>query len=457
MKWLNYLFILTLTALTWSQAMYSYAYQTQDFSKHRELFLKAESEIKQGKSKTFRQNLGLLKAYPLFPYLSYAIYKKKIGKLSIKDLEEFLTQYANSPLADKLRTAWLQEKAKQSDWQAFLTGYKYSNNVELQCNFIHAHLKINQDISVLKYVNPIWLNGNSQPKACDKVFQAWDKNNFKTRALVWQRIKLAIEENNTGLARYLSKSLKKSERGLVELWIRVYHDPLLINKSHYFTSKHPAVIEIIMHGIIKISKSEPKKAITLWKQLARKHTFTERHWGVAVREISIALARKQHPDADKWLQKIPAAYVNTQVFNEQLKLALKLNNWQRIYKIYASLPPKLAKSEKWQYWYARSLEMLGLRSKSQEILIQVAQQRSYYGFLSSVRILKPYAFKNQKMAVTEHALKSITKKPSIQRAYELHMLGRTHKGSLEWNYALKNITEQERAGCSKISYGLEIT
>ena len=238
---------------------------------------------------------------------------------------------------------------------------------------------------------------------------------------------------------------------MVELWIRTNNDPHLISKPHYFTAQHSAISEIIIHGLKKIAKTKPQDAVKLWKALEQKYTFNEHHWGTVVKEIGLALARKLDPHADKWLATVPEKLLAKDVYDARLKVAVHGNNWETISAVYKTLPEAEQKTEKWDYWHARSLEMLGDRETSQALMIKLAQQRNYYGFLASARVLKPYSLNQEAKEIPVEVMNSVTQKPSIIRAYELKQLDRVHTGRTEWYKALEGMNDQQRLAAAQLA------
>ena len=422
-----------------------FAYPYAKYRNQRNIFLAAEKAFKKGNKKLYNTYLQELKDYPLYPYLIYNELNNQVNKLPFEQLQNFAEKYPDFPLIPKLYDAWLYAMAKDQKWHEYLQGYKNSHNPELQCYYIWAHYQVHKDPKILKHVDTLWLNGNSLPKCFDLIFNAWEKANLMTYPLVWQRIKLAMKASNPRLARHLAKKLNPSERGLVELWIRTNDDPYIINKSHYFASKHPVILEILIHGIIKISKKDPKVAINSWLQIAKRHTFNEQHWAYIVKAIAISLANDKHPEAYNWLKKIPIKYIDKSVVDARLRLALYKQDWQNIIDIFHEYKfPWLEKNEKLLYWKARSLAITGNKISSQEILSELAKNRSYYGFLSSLRISKPYSLQNKTIKINESELAITSQKIALTRAYELYQLGRIDQSNIEWYYAIKNMADKEK-------------
>lgn len=448
----KYKLIITVLALTFASSSAT-AYVSKEFTAQRSLFLQVEADLKKGKVLSYHKHKQTLSNYPLYPYIKYEALKANINNVKHSEISSFIKTYHDSPLANKLRNEWLKAKASKKLWQDYLNFYDVNakNDIEMQCHYINATLQTTHDKTLYKHIPQIWLQGKALPKSCDPVIHAWKEDGKLTRNLLWQRIKLAITNNEPKLARFLAKSLPVQDMKIVELWIRTHNDPHLIGKPHYFTAQHSAISEMVAHAIVKIAKSNPQAAVKLWKTLEKQHVFNEQHWGLVVKEIALALSRRFDPHSEKWLDTIPAHLVGKEVYDARLKLAVRSNSWDKIAKIYIDLPEEESHSEKWQYWYARSLEMLGDRTASQDILNNLSQTRTYYGFLASARALKSFAFNNETSKISDVTYNKILLKPAIIRAHELKQIGRHHVGKTEWHKALEDMDEPQRLAAAHLA------
>lgn len=429
----------------------AHAQHSDDYQYQRELFLRAENELKHGNYKTYREHKQQLRNYPLLPYLEYTAIANNLDKTSISVLYHFMEAYHDSPLANRLSQQWLIHQAKKGKWQNFLQVYTDTEDTELQCYFLWAHYQQHADKQIFKYVPSLWLTGEARPKSCDHIFSAWDQAGYMTRAMVWQRIKLAIQRHNLSLAKFLANRFSKDERNLVELWLRVDENPNIVAKTYLFYSKHPAVAEILVHGIKKIAPKDPELAIQLWQSIAKRHNFSQNHWLLVVKSIGISLASDKHPDADKWLNKIPAELIDQAVVEARLRIALNKKDWSAIAKLHNDLPPEFDHDEKFLYWYAVALNKQQDRARSTAILQKLASQRSYYGFLSAQQLRKPYAFKDTPIPIHESDLSAIGKKPGIARAYELQHINRFSLADAEWRRTIKTLSNKEKEAAAVIA------
>jgi soluble lytic murein transglycosylase len=428
------------------------AYVTKDYASQRALFQQVEADLKKGKILSYRNHKQTLSSYPLFPYLKYELYRKMIDQLKHAELSAFIKNYPDSPLPNKLRNEWLRHKAAKKMWQDYLLAYDpyAKNDVEMQCHYINANLDAGKKES-FDLIPSIWLTSKTLPKSCDPVISAWKAAGLLTRNLLWQRIKLSLEDNNPQLAKHLAKDLSEADQKMVELWIRTHNDPNLIKKAHYYTAKHSAISEIIIHGMRKIAKNNPQQGVKLWEELQQRHTFNEYHWGVVVKEIGLALARKLDHHSEKWLSNLPERLRTKEVSDARLKVAVHHNDWDAILNTYEQLPEEELRSDKWQYWQARAVEMIGDRDASQAALSKLAQMRNYYGFLASARVLQPYAMNHESNEIDPEVMQSVQSKPAVIRAYELKQIGRIHTGKTEWLKALEDLDENQRLAAAQLA------
>ena len=423
----------------------SHASSESTWRSERALFIEAEKSLQQRHWDRYHPLKKRLSHYPLLPYLLYAEYEQGLATLSSETFYDYLQKYSDTPLAEQLRVRWLQQKAKQENWQAFLSAYEPTEDLSLQCHYLWASLQTGKDPSmVFKQIATLWMRGKGAPKSCEAVFDVFEKSGHVTRPMAWQRVKLLIQEGQNILARKMHIHLKRSEMALVELWMMVRQNPMLVTQARYFQHKHPAHLEMLVDGVSLIANDKPSAAIRIWQQISTQYPFTERHWGLVVRAIGLRYAADKHPDAEKWLSRVPAIYTNEAVNEWRVRTALFKEDWPQVIHWINHLPADLAKKEEWQYWHGRALERVNYREASQQIFRKLSHLRSYYGLLASHQLLKPYSVHHQKLSVSKDLVTRLSHRTAIQRARELHFLKRHDKARAQWRYETRRMTDQEK-------------
>jgi soluble lytic murein transglycosylase len=410
----------------------------------RQLFLRLEQELKQKKLQNWQSQKKLLKQYPLYPYLEYQLLSNNLSQINKHDISRFQQKYTDCPLAEKLNQQWLRQQAKNQQWQSFLDGYYDTDNTELQCHYLEAHHRTYHDAGILRYVEGIWLTGASLPNSCNYIVRVWEETGHMNKNLLWQRVKLAIEQNNRPLAQTLSKKLDAEGAKLIELWLRIDKQPELISHKIFFQSRHPAIKDILVYALKKMAQKNPALTIKLWQGLTSSHNFSRQHWFTVIKAIGLSLAADKHPDADTWLAQIPSDLVDHAILEARLRIALTYKNWQKILELHNIVPESFEHEEKLLYWYAKALEKTFNVEAGKQILKQLAQKRSYYGFLAAKNLQLPFAIHDHAMSIHESELQHVHQKAGILRAYEWQKLNRMAMGKAEWLFALKHLNDQEK-------------
>ena len=196
--------------------------RTDPLESQRILFMEAREALHDNKHTRFKKLAGQLKDYPLYPYLLFDELRTRLNRAEEQEITRFLTRYEDLPLAWRLRRSWLYTLARNRQWPLFLKHYREPQSVELQCYRLQARLHTGDKQGVAEDAMKLWLVGKSQPSPCDPVFEFLDKQGHITEALIWQRIRLAMKNNKTSLADYLSRDLPATDRAWVSLWRRAH-------------------------------------------------------------------------------------------------------------------------------------------------------------------------------------------------------------------------------------------
>jgi soluble lytic murein transglycosylase len=100
-----------------------------------------------------------------------------------------------------MKLRWLRWLADRGDWATFEKYYDPKLNfTELDCLNGQYQLQHNRKAEGYASAEKLWLVGKAQPAACDALFSQWAAAGQLTEQKRWQRVKLAAEARNYGLA-----------------------------------------------------------------------------------------------------------------------------------------------------------------------------------------------------------------------------------------------------------------
>src|SRR6266576_4123220 len=189
-------------------------------------FLAAKDAFERGDRARLEALAVGLKGHLLAPYVTYWQIKLGIDDVDYDTVRGFLTQYPNTPLADRLTVDWLKTAAKRGDWTRFALDYPpaMGEDTELTCYGIQFRQQRDGD-AALSAVKPLWFTGQSTPDACEPLFAALLAKGDLSSADRRARFRLATEAGNVRLAQVLATDSSARERiSLAEL-IAIERDP----------------------------------------------------------------------------------------------------------------------------------------------------------------------------------------------------------------------------------------
>lgn len=383
-------------------------------------------------------DLTRLQDYPLYPYLRYQALSRRLPEFPAAEIRAFLDRYAESPLASRLRDAWLRQLAAAQRWPDYLRDFQPTQNAELDCWRRQALLAAHQDAAALRDFATWWTRGVALPTACDPVIAAWNAQGQPSPALRWQRFALAMERDNQRLARALRAAMPAGDQARADLWLRIAANPRLVLETTALDFNDPRTATMLSDGLYRWSKrNAPDAAAALDLLKARAPTLAS-PLAPRERQLALWLASEYHSSALARLTALPEAVIDRDVAEWRVRICLRQGDWNAAQQWLDRLPAPERASPRWQYWRGRVLELLGHPEAAKPVYRTIAGQRDYHGFLAADRLGTSYTITDTPLSAANPALEALLRQsPGLQRARELYILGRETDASSEWQHALR--------------------
>lgn len=408
----------------------------------RQTFLAAEQALRDDNQALFNRLQKGLKDYPLFPYLRYQHLQQRLEESPVDEVRSFLDSYQDTPVASRLRKAWLHYLATERRWQDFLRFHQPTKDTAIDCWHRQALLHSGQRKAALQNIDQVWLSPTSLPEACDPLFEIFRKQGGFTRQRVWQRFALAIEAGQLQLAQYLQNLLPARDRDLTGLWFAVDRDPSKILEKNRFDPSQPYTAAILLHGLQRWSQIDSVAAAQALDILEQRYSLPEDEVAELQRKLALYVASRGHPDALARLTSLPPDKVDSAVREWRVRVGLQTGDWQITLKWLNELPPAESDDPQWQYWRARALEQTGKDKEAQKIYRRLVDKRDYHGFLAAHRLGMPVQTQGARLETSATALAALERLPGIRRARELYLLDRYWEARLEWIQATRNLSAE---------------
>jgi soluble lytic murein transglycosylase len=423
-------------------------------SAQRERFKIVDQALERGDAAPFEAEKADLAQYPLYPYLLYRFLLQRVQAYPAAQVRDFLATYDRSPLANRLRKAWLARMAEEHRWADVLRDYRPGNDTALNCYQRQALLHTGQRREALQGIEEIWMHGRSLPDACDPLFRLWRDQGGPSREAIWKRFRLALAADEVRLARYLRGQLSAEDQARADLWFTVHNDPGLTLDATQLDPEDPDAPAIVLHGLGRWSREDSVSAAAALDILKKRYAFPEAPLAELERTLALFVASRGHPSALVRLNALAPAMVDEAVQAWRVRTGLTGGDWQTALRGLEQMSPELADRPQWRYWRARALEQTGRSQEVERAYRALAGKRDYYGFLAADRLKIPYQLHDTPIAIDEATMRALlTRLPGLQRSRELFLLQRRWEARLEWRDATRALAQSDLRTAAKLAHG----
>ena len=410
-------------------------------------YLAAIEAARNGNLARAKQFLPRLEDYVLRGYVEYELLKDRLALTPPDTIRRFLEENRDAPISDLIRKKWLRQLAKQGDWDAFLREYQdIESEPELQCLRLTQLLRAERTVPqapLMAEIEKLWLTGKPLPAACDGVFAAWKKAGHMTSEKVWERVRLAMENRQLGLAGELARYLDPADRVWVARWQAMHRDPPRELERLNYPIETPVARGIARHGIVRLALRDPEAAMQQWQKLKSRHRFLGEDENYVMRHVGILAAQDHLPQALTWLAGVSADATDGTLHLWRVRAALRLGDWEAAQRFIAGLTEEQQREPQWRYWSARVLEAAGQKADAQRLYAALARSRGYYGFLAADHLGEDYSMQHVAIDANPEEVSAMLARPGIQLAQELYAAGQTVDARRQWNWTIRHMSNRE--------------
>ena len=296
------------------------------------------------------------------------------------ELVQFITK--TGPLNQKLRDKWLIMLAEQKNWPLVAKYYKPSDSVTLQCFAAYANWQTHNSNLALKIAQQPWLSGHNQPQACNNLFTILTQ----IPELRTKRIKLALDADNIKLATYL---LNHENPQTAAAFYKIHSRPEAITTIPH-TKWHGEQVLYALKRMLLLNRTHASilQCYSVQKKWLNNQQL-QRFYGF----ISLYTAMRNQPQTTFWFAKMQPNYYTAPVLEWQMRYALLHQNWRHVERLIMLMHKPLTAEQ--AYWLAIARMHLNKLDIAKTSLNKLSQERSYYGFLASIKLNKPLSFQHQ--------------------------------------------------------------
>lgn len=422
-------------------------------AQQRQMYDEAKRALAKGNRAPYQLFANALRDYPLEPYLAYDELTARLKTASNAEIEKFLAEHGDLPQAGWMKLRWLRWLAERGEWSTFANYYDPALNfTELDCLYGQYLYRSNLSAQANAQAEKLWLVGKSQPDACDALFSQWQRSGGLTPALRWQRAKLAAEAGQYGLA----NSLLRNQPTLAQpgkLLLEVAQKPQMLRHTGSFVPADRQMADIVGLGLRKLARQNPEQALDLLQAYGSRLPFSSEEKVAIARSIGLTFAKRFDARALQVMAQYDPQLRDNTVSEWRARLLLRLGRWSDAHELTKRLPEDLAKTPRWRYWQARSLQLAQPQSPQAVSLYRpLAGERDFYGFLAADQAKLPYQLNNQPMLIAPKITQKVRNTAGVRRAIEFHERGQIVDGRREWYHVSRLFSREELVAQARLAY-----
>jgi len=414
-------------------------------------FLAARDAVRVGDRAKFERLSPELQGHDLLAYVEYWRILMDIKTADWSTVKAFLVRYENSYLAEKLRSDWLKQMAKQQRWADFDAEFPsmLQPDQELSCFALQSR-RLRGDVTMLDAAMPLWLTLIEPPEACYPVLEALILEKRVLADAVWARIRRQFEANKLAAARYSMNYLPVSQTPEVKVAAVVVDKPLpwLVSLPANLSGSRMNR-ELAALAISRIARNDVRMAVEQLNKIENQLQAGEKGW--AWSQIGWQAAQRHMNEALEWYRKGGDVSLSDEVAQWKVRAALRAQDWGAVRSTIEKMPAALAEQAVWTYWLGRAYRAGGRVDDANALFMKIAGHPNFYSNLADEELGKSIISPPKAAAPTREEMAQAFTNPGLQRSLALYRVAMRTEGVREWNWALRGMSDRELLAASDVA------
>lgn len=382
--------------------------------------------------------------YAIPSYVDYYRIKGHLRSASESELRDFLTRYAGSAIADRLRNDWLLELGRHRDWTTFDEQYPlFVANDDLQVKCFALMSKAIKGSDVADDARNLLTSPKDYGEPCQALIATLAQSGQFGADDVWAQIRLSGESGQAPAARRLSALTEVSEKDIEQAIERPA--PIVARGAGRGRDAHDLFI-VALGRLAKVDRDRAARALT--DALPR---LTARERAQAWAQIALQASLKLAPEAGDYWSKTDQALLSNEAYQWKVRIALRAGDWPAVKSGIEAMPDPLRTSPVWVYWMGRALKAEGRLEEANRLFRSITDQVHFYGQLAQEELGRKIEIPQGAQPVTPAEIEPIAANPGFRRALKFFEMNLRYEGVREWNWELRRMNEREHLAAAEFA------
>ncbi|MEE4639815.1 MAG: transglycosylase SLT domain-containing protein [Wenzhouxiangella sp.] len=423
-----------------------------DLSSDRERFMQAWQAAGRADHAALQEAIDALPDYLLTPYLEFELKRQTLDEIPHPEMSRFLARYRDWSFAAGLETRWLRSLGERGEFRMLDQHGRESVDSEVRCWLARGDIAAGRYDGLSERISELWLVGRSQSSICDPAFQWWRRQGNPSSEQAWTRFKLALEEGETGLARYLRRYLAQDRRAWADHWLEVRARPgRLLSLARQWPDREESR-QLIADSLTRSARRDWEQADRDWQVLRDRFQFGPGRSAAVEREIALFRAVALDRKAITAIDQLPERAMDQQILEWRARAAMAHGNWEEVLNSIQRMRTIEQGQSRWRYWRGRALAEL---SRPEAVLAfgSLAGDATYYGFLAATWLQQDLSLCPQDLAADPDRQRRLMRDAEFERALELFEVGLSYHARRTWSSVWRRLSEEERQQAALLAAG----
>ncbi len=384
----------------------------------------------------------------LYPYIAYW----KVARQLDDDAKvtDFLTRFAGTWLAEKLRAEWLKDLGRREMWPAYLAEFPRLVKPETThlCLARRAEL-VAGDRRFLGDAVAMWFTDKDLPSTCSPMFAALLQQGLLSEEDVWKRMRLAFEGGSPGVAKSLLAYIPEETRPTAMSVDRAYREPEKYLTTGIINWGNRAQREVGFFALSRLAREDTVAAARAIEPFLPVVSEGDQQyaWGI----LALNAARQHEPQALPWFAKTGGNGLSDYQREWWARSALWAGDWRAVLWAIDGMGGVSREQPAWRYWRGRALKAIGQVFAANQILAPLSREHQYYGQLASEELGAVMGAQSINIKVSGDEVDSVSHDNGIARALALYELGLRTEASNEWIWSVRNFNDRQLLAAAELA------
>ena len=359
-------------------------------------------------------------------------------------IDAFLSRYADSVLAERLRAAWLRRLAKDENWRGFtkVWGGLTQPGDDLRCQHALARLHLG-DGDGLKTMTASWSTLDAGAPACNTLIGMLAARGGLDVDTVWARFHRQMDKPRARGAETTLGWLPPGEMPDPARLRALLKDPdAYLEQLPAGFERNRSERELMLAALNRLARSDAKLAYMRFVRLSDALPPATRAAAYVV--LGWRGAQDHLPQAGDWYRAAGTAPMNADARAWRVRAALRAGDWSVLRANIRDLPDGQRTAPEWVYWLARAEQALGEQAAADALYASIAERPDFYGMLAAEELGREFSLPPAGAPLPAASVRRAEADPATR-------LDLRTEAVREWNWRLRDADDDFKLAAARIA------